>query len=343
MNEVLYLILVVLTTCIFVALIVPFIKKVAIHVNALDIPNERKVHNKPIPRLGGLAIYLGFLLGFMCFGKMNTTMNAILIGSFILIITGIIDDIKPIKAYYKLIGQLIACLIVVFYGRILLTDINAFGFHIEFGMLSYPVTIVLILSCINCMNLIDGLDGLAAGISSIYFLTIGIIACFKGGHGLDYIFCFIMLGSCLGFLIHNIHPAKIFMGDTGSMFLGFIIGIIALLGFKNVTVTSFFIPFMVIAIPILDSIFAIIRRFIKGENITAPDKFHIHHQLLNMNFSHKSTVNIICFIDLLFAITSVVYVLVDRVLGYALYGLLLILVIIFIVKTNIIVEHKKKK
>ena len=191
------------------------------------------------------------------------------------------------------------------------------------------------------MNLIDGLDGLSSGISSIYFLTIGIICYFKGSYGLDYIFCSIMLGACLGFLIHNHHPAKIFAGDTGSMFLGFIIGIIALLGFKNVTFTSLLIPFLIIAIPVLDAIFAIIRRFLKGEKIMSPDKFHIHHQLLNLNFSHKATVNIICFIDALFALASIIYVLVDRTLGYILYGLLLILVLIFVLKTNVVVEHKK--
>ena len=336
------ILLVTLTCFLFVYLIVPFIKKIAIHINALDIPNERKVHKTPIPRLGGLAIYAGFLLGYMCFGTMSTIMNAILIGSFIIIITGIIDDIKPLKANIKFIGQLLATLIVVFYGNILLSSISAFGFFIDFGFFAYPITVIFILICINCMNLIDGLDGLATGISSIYFLTVGIIAIFKGSQGLDFILCFIMFGSCLGFLIHNAHPAKIFMGDSGSMFLGFIIGVIALLGFKNVTLTSLFIPFMIIAIPVLDTVFAIIRRYLKGESITTPDKFHIHHQLLKMNFSHKTTVMIICFIDALFAITSMIYVLVDRMLGYLLYGILLIIVFIFIAKTNVIVEHKKK-
>lgn len=341
MNEVIKQLLIVIAIMAFVGLIVPIIKKLAFHIGAIDIPNERSVHTKPIPRLGGLAIYAGFLLGYMCFCKTNIIMNSILIGSFIIILTGIADDIKPLKALTKLIFQTIACLVIVFYGKILLTDISAFGFYIDFGILAYPITILFILICINCMNLIDGLDGLSSGISSIYFLTIGIICYFKGSYGLDYIFCSIMLGACLGFLIHNHHPAKIFAGDTGSMFLGFIIGIIALLGFKNVTFTSLLIPFLIIAIPVLDAIFAIIRRFLKGEKIMSPDKFHIHHQLLNLNFSHKATVNIICFIDALFALASIIYVLVDRTLGYILYGLLLILVLIFVLKTNVVVEHKK--
>lgn len=331
-------------SCFFlVALIVPIIKKIAIHVNALDIPNKRKVHKIPIPRLGGLAIYIGFLFGYLVFMKNNVIMDSIIIGSFIILVTGIIDDIKPVPAKYKLIGQILASLVVVFYGNITLQDISAFGIYIDFGIFSPIVTILLILACINCMNLIDGLDGLAAGISSIYFLIIGIITIFRVSYYLDYVLCFIMLGSCLGFLIHNFNPAKIFMGDSGSMFLGYIISIIALLGFKNVTLTSFFIPFMVIAIPCLDTIFAIIRRLLKKESIATPDKFHIHHQLLNMNFSHRTTVIIILIMDALFAIASLIYVLVDNNLGYLFYGILLILVFIFVINTNVIFDFKKEK
>lgn len=326
-----------------VALIVPIIKKIAIHVNAMDIPDKRKVHKKAIPRLGGLAIYIGFLFGYLFFMESNKIMDSILIGSFIILITGMIDDIKPLPAKYKIIGQLLAALIVVFYGDITLQNMSAFGIYIEFGIFSPIITIILILACINCMNLIDGLDGLAAGIGSIYFLTIGIITIFKLSNVLDYVLCFIMLGSCLGFLIHNFNPAKIFMGDSGSMFLGFIIGVIALLGFKNVTLTSFFIPFMVIAIPCLDTAFAIIRRALKKEKITEPDRFHIHHQLLNLNFSHKTTVIIILVIDLLFALASSIYVLVDNNLGYLIYCILLIIVFIFVINTNVIFDFKKEK
>ncbi len=340
-NEVFIKILLVTLACfLFVYLIVPYVKKIANHVGAMDIPNKRKVHKIPIPRLGGLAIFAGFLFGYMAFCKSNDLMNSILIGSFIIVITGIIDDIKPLDAKVKLFGQTIAASIVVFYGNILLSSISAFGIYINFGLLSYPITILFILSFINCMNLIDGLDGLAAGISSIFFLTVGSIAIFKSSQGLDFILCFIMLGSCLGFLKYNSHPASIFMGDTGSMFLGYIISIIALLGFKNVTMTSIIIPFTIIAIPFLDTIFAIIRRYLKNESITKPDKFHIHHQLLNMKFSHKKTVIIICLIDALFAFTSIVYVLVDRQLGYVMYGILMLLVLAFILKTNVVIEHK---
>lgn len=329
----------------FVAFMVPFVKKIAEHVGAMDIPNERKVHTKPMPRLGGLAIYFGFLLGYMLFGEHSLIMNAILIGSFIIVLTGVIDDIKPLTAATKFIGQLAAALIVVCYGNLLLKDVSAFGIYINFSWLSYPITVFFILGCINCMNLIDGLDGLAGGISAIYFLTIGIIAAIGGSTGLDFVLSFVMFGATLGFLVHNFYPASIFMGDSGSMFLGFIISVVALLGFKNVTMTSLIIPLLVLAIPILDTLFAIIRRALNGQNIAKPDKFHIHHQLLNRNFSQRATVLIIYVVDLLFAFASIVYVLKDAMLGYIIYGILLVIVVAFVAKTNVVVDHEdiKKK
>ena len=341
--EIIRILIMVLTTFLFVTFIMPIIKNIAVHIGALDIPNARKVHQNPIPRLGGLGIYLGFLLGYMIFGEPSSIMNSILIGSFIIVITGVIDDIKPLKASVKFGGQLVAALIVVFYGELLIQELSAFGFYLNFGIFSYPITLFFILGCINCMNLIDGLDGLAGGISSIYFLTIGVIACLNFNIGLDLVLTFVMLGSTLGFLVHNFHPASIFMGDSGSMFLGFIIAVIALLGFKNVTLTSLIIPVLILAIPILDTIFAIIRRMLKGESISTPDKFHIHHQFLNRNFSQVQTVLIIYFINILFAVASVIYVLNDRILGYIMYGILIFLVSIFVFKTNIIVEHKSKE
>lgn len=346
-NLTLQITLMILTTFIFVAIIIPFIKKIAIHVGAVDIPNQRKVHTTPIPRLGGIGIFLGFLLGYILFGTPSPLMNSILIASFIIVLTGVIDDINPLKASTKFIGQLVSSIVVVFYGGLLLSNLNAFGFNIDFGILSYPLTIFFILGCINCMNFIDGLDGLAGGISAIYFLTIGIIAVIQGVGSLDFILTFVMLGSTLGFLLHNFHPAKIFMGDSGSMFLGFIIAVIALLGFKNVTMSSLIIPLLILAIPILDTIFAIIRRIIKGEKISKPDKLHIHHQFLNRNFSQRATVLIIYFINILFAGASIVYVIQDRILGYVIYGILLFILILFVLKTNVVINHddegKKKK
>ncbi len=328
----------------FVLAIVPFIKKVALHVGAMDIPDERKVHTHPMPRLGGLGIYMGFLLGYILFGAMSIRMNSILIGSIIIIITGIFDDIKPIPAKIKFLFQLIAASVVAFYGQILLKDLSAFGFYIEFGVFSYPITILFIVAIINCINLIDGLDGLAAGLSSIYFVTIGIvIVTWLHTFDLDAVLTFIMLGATLGFLCHNFHPAKIFMGDSGSMFLGYIIAVIALLGFKNVTMTTLLAPICLLAIPIMDTLFAMLRRIINKKPIDQPDKEHLHHQLLNLHLSHRNTVLVIYLVDILFAGAMLVYMLYDNIVGIIMYAILFILVLVFIMKTNIIINHNKNK
>ncbi len=328
---------------VFVSFFIPVVKKIAFYIGAIDIPNERKVHKTNMPRLGGLGIYSGFLLGYMIFGEHTATMNSILIGSFVLLITGMIDDIKPLKATYKLVGQLIAALIVVIYGNLLLRDVSFFGIYMNFGFWAYPITIIFILGCINCLNLIDGLDGLAAGISSIFFLTIGIIAYFQGRIGLSVILTFIMLGSTLGFLVHNFHPAKIFMGDTGSMFLGFIISVITLLGFKTIITSSIIIPLFILIVPILDTICAIIRRKLKGESIGTPDKSHFHHQLLRRNYSIRTTVLIIYLITALFSAASIIWMIVDKKIGYIIYGILLLILIMFVFKTDILFERKNKK
>ncbi len=324
----------------FVALVIPFIKKIAVQIGAVDMPGGRHIHKKPTPKLGGLGIFLGYLLGYMIFGEPSAQMNSILIGSFIILITGIIDDIVELKPSIKFAGQLMAALVIAIYGGILLKDVSAFGIYLDFGIMSYPLTIFFILGCVNCINLIDGLDGLSGGISSIYYLTIGIIATMQGKHGLDFVLAFVMLGSTLGFLVHNFNPAKIFAGDSGSNFMGFIIAVIALLGFKNVTMTSLIVPLLLIAIPILDTLFAIIRRFLKGESISKGDSYHIHHQLLRRNLSVKQTVLIIYLVDILFASASIIYILKDKYLGYIIYGILLALVIVFVINTNVIYDFK---
>ena len=347
--EIKRVILMVLTTFIFTALFIPIVKKIAIFIGAMDIPNERKVHKKPMPRLGGLGIYGGFLLGYMLFGHHSVQMNAILIGSFIIIVTGIFDDIKPVPAKYKLLGQIAGAAVIPLYGVIVLQDVSAFGLYLNFGIFAVPITIIFIVAIINCINLIDGLDGLCGGITSIYFLTVGIIGMLlNNSNGLDITLTFIMLGSTLGYLLHNFPPAKIFMGDSGSMFLGYIIAVIALLGFKNITLTSVIIPMLLLAIPIMDTLFAIIRRIVNHKPIGMPDKNHFHHQLLKLNLSRRKTVLLIYLIDILFAIASILYAVGNRMLGTNIYGIiiyviLIILTIILVVKTNIIWNHDKEK
>ena len=338
-------ILIIIFTCfVFSFLITFYIKKIARHIGAMDIPNKRKVHKVPMPRLGGLGIFLTFLFGYMLFGVQSIQMNAILIGAFIIVITGVIDDISPLGAKTKLLGQTIAALIVIFYGGIILDKITIGGLHLDFGIFAYPLTIIFILGCINIINLIDGLDGLSTGTCAIFYLTIGIIAFIKSSFGgLDVSLTFIMLGASLGFLCHNFYPAKIFSGDSGSMFQGFMISTISLLGFKTVTMTSFFIPLLLLGIPILDTLFAIIRRIIKKQPIYMPDKDHLHHQLLKLGLSHRNTVLAIYAMNILFAFASIIYAINDKKLGIYIYIVIFILITLIIAKTSIISDKKEKK
>lgn len=349
-NEIYKSLLIVGVTMIFVTLFIPLVKRIAKHIGAIDIPNERKVHKNPIPRLGGLGIYAGFLLGYILFGHPSLQMNSILIGSFIIIITGLCDDINPIKPLPKLLGQIAAACILVFYGNILLNNITVFGQDIEFGIFAYPITIMFVVACTNVINLIDGLDGLSGGISSIFYLSTVIICFFQERFtGLEFTLALIMLGSTLGFLFHNFNPARIFAGDSGAMFMGYVISIISLLGFKTTVMTSIFAPLAILAVPILDTLFAIIRRLINHKHIYDADKEHLHHQLLKMNFSHKMTVIIIYIITALFSAASILYTLKDNTdvfIGRIIYIILAIIVFIFVWKTDIIVKHdilKKKK
>ena len=341
-NEIFEVLKIVVIVAVFTALLFPMVKWISYHVGALDYPNERKVHKKPMPVMGGLMIYLVFLFGYMLFAPQSTQMLAILIASFIVVITGILDVIKPLRAREKLVGQVVAALIIVFYGKILLNDISFFGYYFDFGWLAYPITIVFIVAVMNCINLIDGLYGLAYGISMIFFITIGVLAFIMHNLGsLEITIAFIMIGACLGFLIFNFNPAKIFMGEIGSMFLGFMIAIVCLLGFKAVTLTSLVVPMLILAIPILDTLFAILRRIIHHKPIYEADRQHLHHQLLNKKFSQKTTVLIIYAVSILFSSASVFYVLKDRKIGAIIYIILVLLITWVVLATNIVTDNAK--
>ncbi len=337
--------LIIIATFLTSAILMPIIKTVAVHINAMDYPNERKVHKTPMPRLGGVAIFLSFLVGYMLFANGSVRMLSILIASFVIVLMGIFDDINPLKARYKFIVQIIAACITTFYGHIVLNDISIFGLNLVFPVpLNYIFTILLVVAITNAMNLIDGLDGLASGISCIYFATIAIIAgIINNIGGLDVTLSLIMLGSTLGFLAYNFPPASIFMGDSGSQFLGFIIAIISLLGFKGTTITSLIVPLCILAIPIFDVVLAILRRLIKGEGIMKADKEHFHHQLLKMRFSPRKTILIIYAINVVFAAVSIFYVLGDNQLAIVIYLLLMILLLFFVLKTDILFDHSHKK
>ena len=327
------------------ALLVPVAKKIALHIGAVDKPNKRRVNKVTMPTQGGLAIFASFVLCFMLFGGLNVQMLSILIGSIILILVGIIDGIKPVSAKYQMIAHVLAACTVVFYGKIYLTEVSLPGLSfIMPSPFNYIISILFIVATISAINLIDGLDGLCAGVSSIYFLTIAIIAVsINMLGGLDVILSIIMFGATLGFLFHNFPPAKIYLGNTGSMFLGYIISVIALLGFKVTTITSLIIPIIILAIPIFDTALAILRRFLNGKKISEPDKEHFHHQLLKMKFSTRTSVLIIYAINIVFAIVSILFALGNSQLAIFLYVLVMLLLLFIVLKTDILFTHNKDK
>ena len=315
-------------------ILVPLSKKVAQHIGALDYPNERKIHKRITPRLGGLAIFASFLIGYMLYGDNSPQMLSILIGSFVLFVMGMIDDINPLSSKSQFLVHLVVAAIVVFYGKIYLLQASFFGFDLVFPLpVAYTVSILFIVSLISAINLVDGLDGMASGIGIIYFITISIVAYLLNRFtGLEVTLALIMIGSLLGFLVYNFPPASTFMGQCGSNFLGFMIA-----------VTSLIIPLVILALPIFDTAFSILRRLLKGQGITEPDREHFHHQLLKMKFSPRTSVLIIYLINMLFAAVSIFYVLGDNTLAIILYVSLMILLLFIVLKTDILFEHKKGK
>lgn len=337
------IILIIISTFLFSSIITPMVRKIAFHIGSVDKPNKRRLNKTPMPTLGGLAIFLTFIFGYMFFSSKLTDMIPIILGGIIILLTGIIDDIKPIKAKYKLIGQIVAASIVVLYGGLVIKSVDAFGLYIDFGIFKEFITIIFIVGMINAVNIIDGLDGLASGLSLIFFITIAAIALIQAKYrGLDIYLTLIMIGATSGFLIHNFNPAKIYLGDNGAMFLGYIISVIAILGFKAVTITSFVIPIFVMAIPIFDTLFAILRRIKKKKPIYEPDKEHLHHKLLSLGLSHRKTVLILYLISVIFAIGSMIYALVEQKLGIIIYIILLTVIVLFMVKFGKEKPEKKK-
>lgn len=314
-------------------LITPLVKKLAFLIGATDRPNQRKVHQSIMPRLGGLAIFISFMVGMILLRPENPYSIGILIGCFIIIITGLCDDMFELPAKYKLIGQLAAACSVVFIGNLQVVFINLpFGGQLQFGFLSIPITMLWIVGITNAINLIDGLDGLAAGVSSIALITISGMAIIQGNL---YVVAvgLIVLASTLGFLIYNFHPASIFMGDTGALFLGFIISVLSLLGFKNVTFISFVIPVIILGVPISDTFFAIVRRIINKKPLSAPDKSHLHHCMLRMGYSHRQTVLLIYAMATFFGLVAVIYS--QARIGGALFLIAVVILIIEIIAEKI--------
>ncbi|WP_342042438.1 glycosyltransferase family 4 protein [Bacillus sp. OTU2372] len=304
----------------------PFVIKLAIKIGATDKPNKRKVHQKIMPRLGGLAIFIGVFVGYFVSGLYSQRILTISVGAVLIIIIGILDDLYELSAKVKFAGQLLVALLIVSSG--LKVDFLTIPFvvdRMDLGLFSYPLTVFWIVGITNAINLIDGLDGLAAGISSIGIASLGLLAALSG-KGLILTIALILLGSTLAFLFYNFHPAKIFMGDTGALFLGYCISILSLLGlYKSVTLFSIIIPIIILGVPVFDTTFAIIRRIMNRQPIGAPDKSHLHHRIMELGLSHRNTVLIIYCFGILFSVAAI---LLESV---TLWVALIVLVVLFII------------
>jgi UDP-GlcNAc:undecaprenyl-phosphate/decaprenyl-phosphate GlcNAc-1-phosphate transferase len=331
-----YMIYLALFICFITSILVtPLVKKLAFKIGATDQPNQRKVHEKIMPRLGGLAIYISFIVGLLVLRPEDPYNTAIVLGSLIIIITGILDDMIELSAKIKLAGQLVAALLVVVWGGVHVELINLpFGGQIEFGMLSIPFTILWIVGITNAINLIDGLDGLAAGVSSIALITLAGMAMIMGD-GYVAAIASLVLVSTLGFLFYNFHPAKIFMGDTGALFLGYMISVLSLLGFKNITLISFIVPVIILGVPISDTFFAIIRRIVNKKPLSAPDKSHLHHCLLRLGYTHRQTVLMIYAMAAFFGLAAVIFSQAKVWGGFIFVAILLLLIEFFAEKIGL--------
>lgn len=301
----------VVTMCIS-AVITPFVRRLAFVLGAVDKPNARRVNTKPMPTMGGLAIFLAFTFATFVLlrPQFNTHMLFSLFGAeTVVIITGMIDDIKELTPKQKMFGLTIAALVVYFLAGVRMTEVNLGFLHFELGWLSLPVTLLWILGITNAVNLIDGLDGLATGVSIIALSTMGIIGFFflTTAEVGTPIMIFTLVAALIGFLPHNFHPAKIFLGDTGSLFIGFMLSVLSLQGLKNVTFISLIIPIIALGVPITDTLFAIIRRLLNRVPITQADKHHLHHRLMQMGLTHRQTVLVIYGIELIFSMIALLY------------------------------------
>ncbi len=287
----------------------PLVKKLAHKVGAIDIPkDDRRVHKDPMPRLGGLAMYIGFIVSTMLFTDLSKSIIGMILGATIIVIMGVVDDIKPLPAKLKLGIQILAALVLV-----------AFDIQIEYvtnffkpdeliffkPIISIPLTIFWVVGITNTVNLIDGLDGLAAGISAIAAITLAYVAHILG-QGTFVILTLAVAGSCIGFLPYNFNPAKIFMGDTGSLFLGFILASISVEGaLKGPATLAIVVPVLALGLPIFDTTFAILRRICNGRPIMEADKGHLHHRLLSLGLCQKRAVLVLYLISSMLGVSAI--------------------------------------
>ena len=283
----------------------PSVKKLAIKIGAVDRPNARKVHTHVIPRLGGLAIYIGFMAAVLFCVPLQHELVGMLLGCTAIVAVGIWDDICNIPAKVKLVGQILAACIPVAFGIQIEWLTNPFGDIIVLPeLIAIPVTIFWIIGFTNTVNLIDGLDGLAAGVAFIASISMFLLA-YNLNQFLPALVIVSMAGAALGFLQYNFNPAKIFMGDTGSMLLGYTLSVAAVLGLvKTAATVALVVPIIALGLTILDTTFAIIRRKMSGVPIFQPDKGHLHHRLLALGMTQKQAVLIMYFVSMILGIVA---------------------------------------
>lgn len=294
------------TALITTLLLVPPVKQLAQVTGVLDEPNERKVHTEVVPRMGGLAIFFGVLVTFAIYFNEFQKFKGIFAGMVIIVVVGLIDDTLGLQPRLKFLGQIVAALAAIFISEINIDFLGGvLGSQFNLGMLSVPLTLFWIVGITNAINLSDGLDGLASGISLIAFACFGFLAYQRGDWAL-FAMCLALIGSILGFLKYNTHPAEIFMGDTGSLFLGYSLGTLSLLGnFKSLTTVTLITPILVLLVPITDTLWAIVRRIKEGRSPFSADKMHFHHRLMNYGMNHAESVSVIYFISAVLSLCTV--------------------------------------
>ena len=325
-------------------LLTPAVKSLCYKIGAVDVPKDnRRMHDHPIPRMGGLAIFLGFVLSVLIMVPLDRPKQGMLLGAVIIVILGALDDIYNLPAKLKFVVQIVAALVAVLMGNRIevLSNPNIFRPNTVWtlGWLAIPVTVIWIVAITNAVNLIDGLDGLACGVSTISAVTMLVIALLVSEQDVAVIMG-ALAGACIGFLPYNLNPAKIFMGDTGATFLGFIMATMSVQGmFKMYSVISFVVPFLMLGVPIFDVCFAVIRRLSKGQSPMTPDRSHIHHKLIDMGMSQKQAVGTLYVISAILGLTAVVM----TTNGALKAGLLLLALIVagFVAWRVFVTPHKK--
>lgn len=311
-RQVLFMIFAFIVSFAFTFATTPLVRRFAFKIGAIDIPKDnRRMHKKPTPRIGGLAIIFGFTVATLCFAQPSRQLYGTLAGAAIIAVMGVIDDCKNLPAKLKFVIQIIAALVVVFAGDIkidVFTNPNFLSdnpYWVLPEWLSVTLTVIWIVFITNAVNFIDGLDGLAAGVSAIMSISLVFISIRVGEYSIA-ILGIALMGSCFGFLPFNFNPAKIFMGDTGSTFLGFMLATLSIQGvFKSYAVISFAVPLLILGLPLFDALFAMIRRILRGQSPMTADRGHLHHRLVDMGFSQKQTVFILYAISGVLGITAV--------------------------------------